>query len=197
MEKKLIDSFKKELKLSEDKLEIITFGYRLFTYSFWGYFFIALLAYLLDTLQATLTAALTASIFRIFSGGAHASNQRRCVIIGTLIFNILGLLATICYNVIPLYLLNWLFGVMAIIALTIFIIYAPADTPGKPITIKVQRSKLKGISIVLLVFWVMFCKFVFKGETNIRKLYLLASTLGLAWQSISLLPITYRWIIFK
>ncbi len=197
IEKKLIDGLEKELKLSQDKLEVIIFGYRLFIYSFWGFFFIILLAYLLGTLQATLIATLTASTFRVFSGGAHASSQRRCVVIGALIFNILGLLATTSYKYLSFYSLNWIFGITAIIALIIFIIYAPADTPGKPITTKVQRDKLKGISIGLLIFWLIFCKFAFKGETNIHKLHLLASTLGLAWQSISLLPITYGWIIFK
>lgn len=197
IEKKLINYFKKEFKLSEDKIEVVVFGYRLFIYSFLGFFFIILLAYLLGTLQATLTAALTASIFRIFSGGAHASSQRRCLIIGTIIFNIIGLLATICYNIISWCLLNRFHRITIIIALIIFIVYAPADTSGKPITTKVQRNKLKGISIALLALWVIFFNFVFKGETNIYKLYFLASTLGLSWQSITLLPGTYRWIIFK
>ncbi|MBU5676014.1 accessory gene regulator B family protein [Alkaliphilus sp. MSJ-5] len=197
IEKKLIDGLKNELKLSEDKLEIVTFGYRLLIYSILGYSFIVLVALLFGTLGASLTAAITASLFRIFSGGAHASTQKRCTIIGAVIFNLIGLTATICYNSISLYLINLLFWITAIVALITFILYAPADTPGKPITTKVQRDKLKKISIALLVIWIVLSKFVFKGETNTYKLYLLSSTLGLAWQSVSLWPSTYRWIIFK
>ena len=197
IEKKLIDGLKNELKLSEDKLEIVTFGYRLLIYSILGYSFIVLVALLFGTLGATLTAAITASLFRIFSGGAHASTQKRCTIIGAVIFNLIGLTATICYNSISLYLINLLFWIIAIVALITFVLYAPADTPGKPITTKVQRDKLKKISIALLVIWIVLSKFVFKGETNTYKLYLLSSTLGLAWQSVSLWPSTYRWIIFK
>lgn len=197
IEKKLIDGLKNELKLSEDKLEIVTFGYRLFIYSILGYSFIVVLALLFGTLGASLTAAITASLFRIFSGGAHASTQKRCTIIGAVIFNLIGLTATICYNSISLYLINLLFWITAIVALITFILYAPADTPGKPITTKVQRDKLKKISIALLVIWIVLSKFVFKGETNTYKLYLLSSTLGLAWQSVSLWPSTYQWSIFK
>ncbi|QUH19617.1 accessory gene regulator ArgB-like protein [Alkaliphilus sp. B6464] len=197
IEKKLIDGLKNELKLSEDKLEIVTFGYRLLIYSILGYSFIVLVALLFGTLGATLTAAITASVFRIFSGGAHASTQKRCTIIGAIIFNLIGLIATICYNSISLYLINLLSWITAIVALITFILYAPADTPGKPITTKVQRDELKKMSIALLVIWIVLSKFVFKGETNIYKLYFLSSTLGLAWQSVSLWPSTYRWNIFK
>lgn len=197
VEKKLIDGLKSELNLSEDKLEIVTFGYRLFIYSFLGYSIIILVALLFGTLRATLTAAITASIFRIFSGGAHASTQKRCTIIGAIIFNLIGLAATICYNNISLHLINLLFWITAIVALVTFILYAPADTPGKPITTKVQRDKLKKISILLLLIWIVLSKFIFKGVTNTYKLYFLSSTLGLAWQSVSLWPITYQWKIFR
>lgn len=197
VEKKLINGLKSELNLSEDKLEIVTFGYRLFMYSFLGYSIIILVALLFGTLGATLTAAITASIFRIFSGGAHASTQKRCTIIGAIIFNLIGLTATICYNNISLHLIDLLFWITAIVALVTFLLYAPADTPGKPINTKVQRDKLKKISILLLLIWIILSKFVFKGVTNTYKLYFLSSTLGLAWQSVSLWPITYRWKIFK
>lgn len=197
IEKRLVDYFKGELGLSDDNIEVAVFGYRLFLYSILGYILIGLVAYLLNTVRATLIAAITASVFRIFSGGAHASSQNKCLAVGTIIFNIIGLVATAYYKVMPFYLLDNLFWITAVTALIIFIIYAPADTPGKPITSKVQRYKFKSISIVLLIFWVIFFKLVFKGETNIYKLYYLASILGLLWQSISLLPITYKLIIFK
>lgn len=197
IEKKLINSLNKELNLSNDEVEVITFGYRLFIYSIVGYFFIALVAYLLGTLEATLTAAITASIFRIFSGGAHASTQKRCVAVGAVIFNILGLVANTYYNSLSIAGLKQLSLIVVIVALVSFILYAPADTPGKPITSKVQEKKLKGVSIALLVVWIILFNFVIKGEINIYRQYLLATSLGLAWQSVSLWPLTYHWIIFK
>lgn len=197
LEKRLADTLRKEIGLAEDYIEVAIFGYRLFAYSLIGYILIGLVAYLLGTMGTTLVAAVTASIFRIFSGGAHASSQKRCVIVGTVVFNVIGLFSTAYYRVIPMYLLNYFFAVTAVTALTIFIIYAPADTPGKPISARVQKNRLKGISVILLGFWIIFCNFIFKGETNIYKPYFLSSTLGLLWQSITLLPITYRCILFK
>lgn len=197
IEKKLIDNLGKELDLSEDKIEVIAFGYRLFIYSIWGYLFIILVSYILGTLPATLTAAITASLFRIFSGGVHASSQKKCVIFGAVIFNLLGLIVNLFSNDASWKLVNGLVWITVVITLVSFILYAPADTPGKPITTKVQIKKLKGISIVLLFIWCIFVHYVFKGEININKLYLLASTAGLAWQSVSLWPITYKLPIYK
>lgn len=197
IEKRLMDNLGRELDLSEDKIEVITFGYRLFIYSIWGYVLIILTSYILGTLPATLTAAVTASLFRIFSGGVHANSQKKCVVFGAVIFNLLGLIVNLFSNGASWKLANGLVWITAIIALVSFILYAPADTPGKPITTKVQIKKLKGISITLLFIWCIFVHYVFKGETNMDKLYLLASTAGLAWQSVSLWPITYKWPVFK
>jgi len=197
IEKKLIDSLNKELALSNDEVEVITFGYRLVIYSVLGYLVIALLAYLLGILGPTLTAAITASIFRVFSGGAHASTQKRCVTVGAIIFNILGFVANTFYDNLSVAMLKQFSWIVAIIALISFIVYAPADTPGKPITSKVQKGRLKGISIGLLAVWIILFNFVIKGEINIYRQYLLATSLGLAWQSVSLWKSTYRWIIFK
>lgn len=194
---KLIHSLEKELGLSSEELEVVGFGYRLFLYTIWGYLSIIVFAYLLDTLQATLTATITASLFRTFSGGAHASTQRRCVVIGTVIFNILGFISNAYHSYLSMSQIIQFSWVVAMIALVSFILYAPADTPGKPITSKVQRKKLKSISIFLLVAWFILFNFVIKGETNIYRQYLFATSLGLAWQSVSLWPSTYRWIIFK
>lgn len=197
IEKKLIDSLNSNLHLSQDEIEVVAFGYRLFVYSILGYLAIAILACLLGTLKVTLTAAITASIFRIFSGGAHASTQKRCTIIGAVVFNILGIIADTLHIYLTLDMLNWILWVVSSISLVCFVLYAPADTPGKPITSKVTRSKLKIISIALLVVWFMLFNLIVKGEINIYRQYLLATSLGLAWQSVSLLPSTYKWIVFK
>ncbi len=197
IEKKLISILQKELDLSKDKLEVITFGYRLFAYSVIGYMLIVVLSLALETLKPTLTAALTASGFRVFSGGVHASSQKKCVIIGAIIFNLLGLITTVFSGYISWVLLKWIAIIVFLITLTTFILYAPADTPGKPITAKVKVNKLKKLSIGLLITWSILIYFAFKGAINIDAQYILASTLGLAWQGVSLWPITYKWIIFK
>jgi len=197
MEKKLIDNLNKELSLSSDQLEVVAFGYKLLVYSILGYLAIGILAYIAGTVVTTLTAAITASVFRIFSGGAHASTQKRCVAMGAIIFNILGFIANTYYSQIPMDLLMKISWGSAILALVSFIVYAPADTPGKPITSKVKKGKLKGISIVLLLLWCVAFNFIIKGEININGQYLVASALGLAWQSVTLWPFAYRWIIFK
>ncbi len=197
IEERLISSLQKELNLTTDQLEVVGFGYRLLIYSIWGYLFIILLAYLFNTVQVTLTAAITASLFRIFSGGAHASTQKRCVVVGAIIFNVLGLISSTYHPYLSVDQLRGVLWVVAILAFISFILYSPADTPGKPISSEVQKKKLRSISILLLIGWFILFNFVIKGETDTNRQYLLATSLGLAWQSVSLWPLTYRWAIFK
>lgn len=197
VEKRLINNLKKELDLSDNKIEVITFGYRLFAYSVMGYILIIVSSSILGIVQPTLVAAITASVFKAFSGGVHASSQKRCVIIGAIIFNLLGLITTVFIIHISWSLLKWISATVFLLTLITFIIYAPADSPGKPITTKVKINKLKRLSIGLLIIWGILTYFAFKGIINIDVQDVLASTLGLAWQGMSLWPITYKLNIFK
>lgn len=126
---------------------------------------------------------ITSAVFRSFSGGAHSSTMFGCAIYGTIIMNILGLITKYTHPT-----KNFL----AIIILLIFMFsiwsfqkYAPADTPGKPITTKVKREKLRRLSFFTLFIWCAVCLLWYTGLVkNYTIIY--ASALGVLWQSFSL-----------
>ncbi len=126
---------------------------------------------------------ITSAVFRTFSGGAHSSTMFGCAIYGTVIMNIFGLITKHT---------NPTKSFLGIILMTIFIFSlwsfyknAPADTPGKPITTKVKREKLRRLSFFTLFIWCIVCLLWYTGLVkNYTIIY--ASALGLLWQSFSL-----------
>lgn len=172
--------------------EVILFGFRLFLTTLLGYASLIIISLWLNILPYTLPAAITTSAFRIFSGGAHASSQIRCSTIGLIIFIPLGYLIKLSFtNVLPS--LSYLLIFMALLGMYITYKYVPADTPGKPITSKVQRTYLRAISFTLLFIWFIISIYLLKYQTNIflsQTIY--ASSLGLFWQLITLTPFGYQ-----
>lgn len=140
-------------------------------------FIIALLS---NTLIQTLLFLLFYAGIRTFSFGLHAKSNIACWI-STIII----------YNVIPLLIKNYNFsdivGYIIIGASLIgMILWAPADTPKRPLIRKKQRTKCKIFSItVVLIYAIIF---------YISKSNLITNTLvySLIVQSILINPITYK-----
>ncbi len=140
-------------------------------------FIIALLS---NTLIQTLLFLLFYAGIRTFSFGLHAKSNIACWI------------STIAiYNVIPLLIKNYNFsdivGYIIIGASLIgMMLWAPADTPKRPLIRKKQRTKCKIFSItVVLIYAIIF---------YISKSNLITNTLvySLIVQSILINPITYK-----
>ncbi|SMB98663.1 accessory gene regulator B [Thermanaeromonas toyohensis ToBE] len=175
-------------------VEIILFGLRLFLTSISGYIALIIIALLLRILPYVLAAAITASVFRIFSGGAHASSPLRCNLIGVSVFSVFGYLVKMYFH--PNYNYTLLISIPIIMFLVGFYIiyrYVPAETPGKPISSQLQRRYLRIISFSLLTVWgiVSLWELSFVVEIIGRKM-ILSSCLGMAWQLFTLTPLGYR-----
>lgn len=170
--------------------EVILFGLRLFLTSAFGYGFLIVISALLGILQYSLAAAITVSVLRIFSGGAHASSQFRCNLIGIIIYVLLGFVAKIAvftFSPILLYIVSAIF----LLGVCITFIYVPADTPGKPISSKMQRTYLRAISFMILFAWFMLLISAYKYKFMTTDL-ILSSSLGILWQLASLTPPGYK-----
>ena len=186
-----INKIAEEQKLSQDDTEVILFGYNLLVNSFLGLVSILAAAYILGIFKTVLVATITAAFFRAFTGGTHANSPTKCIVFGACIFNLLGLITVHLNNAISKTNYTGTLFIMVIsIAAISFYLYAPADAPGKPITAKVHRKKLKTLAFISLLIWGIFIMVCFRGATMPQQL-VLASCLGLIWQSVSLWPITY------
>jgi len=190
---RIIGKVAEQHHLNCEDTEVVLFGFNLLMNSILGLGAIFIVAYILGIIPTVLAVTITSVIFRAFTGGAHANSPIKCIVFGAIIFNALGIIAVRISNII---LETNSLGIFAIVifgtAAISFFIFAPADTPGKPIATKVQRNKLRLLSFIFLIIWGTFMV-CFRGATMYEH-FVIASCIGLFWQSVSLWPVTY--IIF-
>ena len=185
----LMSTYKNTLSITEDQEAILQYSLRLVVGSCLSYFWALAIALLLGNLPQVLIIMLTISVLRIFSGGAHCSTMRNCIIYGTVITNILGIVtkASLPSKAVVLFLA---FSVMLFSLWTIHK-YAPADTPGKPIQTKQKRDKLKSRSFVVVFLWIFLATIAYTYSLmDYRMIY--ASVVGILWQSASLTRAGYK-----
>ncbi|WP_238134169.1 accessory gene regulator ArgB-like protein [Calderihabitans maritimus] len=169
--------------------DVVLFGLRLFLTSFSGYVALILFAAFWGIFHYALAAAVTVSLFRVFSGGAHATSPLRCNLIGLSVFLTLGFLVKLLPQAPgPL----WT-ATISLVGIFVIYKYVPAETPGKPISSKVQRKYLRIISFILLIAWGMGCTLALWQPTKfVTPDIILSSSLGMMWQLLTLTPIGYR-----
>ncbi|MDQ0286683.1 accessory gene regulator B [Desulfofundulus luciae] len=142
---------------------------------------------LLGIFPQVIAALLASVVFRLAAGGAHCTAYYRCLIGSLTTFTGLGFLA------------RWLGEidapgtemalVAAFFAVTVALIWAPADTPAKPITREGHRRALKIISLLVpLCYLALVWFFPLRGDL------VTASTLGLAFQAFTVTPAGYRFV---
>lgn len=139
-----------------------------------------ILAIIFQTLKETTLFLLFYSLIRTFSFGLHAKSNLACWITTILIYNIIPLLLK--GYIIPEY-LNYIILILAFVSV---LLWAPADTPKRPLIRKKQRKKCKIISslvILLDTIIIILCN---------NSLINNAITYSLIIQIIFINPITYK-----
>ncbi|SHK34321.1 accessory gene regulator ArgB-like protein [Paramaledivibacter caminithermalis] len=179
----LINYFRRNLEIDKDQEAILKYSIHLVISAIFSLGFALFAALLLGIFPNVLIIILTNAILRTFSGGAHSSSMLGCTIYGTVLMNILGIITKYTHP-------NK--GILAIIIFIVFIFsiliinkYAPADTPGKPITTKVKKQKLRKLSFSALFIWFGLCVLWYVGAIK-SHMMIYASTLGVLWQCFSL-----------
>ena len=108
---------------------------------------VILISIITKTLTETLLFILFYAGIRTFSFGWHANSNIACWITTLLIYNvILYFIINIDY---PIYISHIILG----ISLISMLLWAPADTPKRPLIRKKQRLKSKILSITVLVLY--------------------------------------------
>ena len=141
---------------------------------------ILLIAYITQTIKTTLLFLLFYAGIRTFSFGWHAKSNIACWISSITIYNIIPLLIS-KVNV-P----NAIGYAIIGIALISMILWAPADTPRRPLIRKKQRLKAKLLSILIVIIY--FIIFTFTKCSIIKTTLLYA----LLIQAILINPLTYK-----
>ena len=141
---------------------------------------ILLIACITQTIKTTLLFLLFYAGIRTFSFGWHAKSNIACWISSITIYNIIPLLIS-KVNV-P----NAIGYAIIGIALISMILWAPADTPRRPLIRKKQRLKAKLLSILIVIIY--FIIFTFTKCSIIKTTLLYA----LLIQAILINPLTYK-----
>ncbi len=198
--RKLTLNLSASLSLSTEQQEIVNYALDILLSTLLNVALITIVSSLLGVTSYALTALLAAALVRYFSGGAHCTSSERCVLAGTLTVPLFGWLAFRLSPAVsswPGHLVTVLFAALIAVMFLSIILWAPADTPGKPITTKREKSFLRraalltatamsGILLLAIRYW---------GNTP-HLTYLIAALIGIAWQSFSLSPPGY-WLVHR
>lgn len=188
MIKIIIDLIKKNNHNIES--DILEFGVKTIIQFFVGYSCLILVSFLLGVLTETLVVALTSSIIRIFSGGAHATSPLRCTIIGVVVFVSLGFLVKHLYNTNILNYYYILIPIVSIISIIILYKYGYASTHKKLLSSYNHGKKLRSIAAKFLVFWTIsgIIMMLANSENYFINNYIISSSFGLIWNMFTLTP---------
>ncbi len=138
------------------------------------------IAIILKTLPETLLFLLFYAGIRTFSFGFHANSSLGCWISTLIIYNLIPL---IIHNLaIPKY-VGYITGIISILTFSLF---APADTPKRPLIKKEMRQKCKLTSISIILIYLIIYYFSTNNLINNAIVY------ALIIQNILINPITYK-----
>lgn len=178
--KSLANFITKDLNYDEEKNEIIIYSIEMFLLGFIGFLAILLLGFIFNALLPAAIAAITGGILRRVSGGAHFDTPLKCLSFGAVTYGLIGVLAK---NLWTIGFVNWVNILLVLISLIIVTLLAPVDSEGKPIHSQDLKSKLR-VSSVMIVMLILVLTIV---SNNL--LINISATLGVFYQSLTLLPI--------
>ena len=141
---------------------------------------ILIIASITKTLSKTALLMLFYAGIRTFSYGMHAKSNLSCWISSIIIYN--GIPLFISKIQLPNYINYIILGV----ALISMILWAPADTPKKPLIRKKERLKCKILSIIVVLIYIII--YLFSNSTLINQTIIFA----LIIQILLINPISYK-----
>ena len=178
------------LKVDEDQEQVIIYGaINLFQVIF-AFLWVIIAGVFFGVLYEAVLFTVTVGILRKYSGGAHASSPSRCIIIGT----ILAVLAGIIINNV-LYIANNYIVLLISVAFMIFSFMivaknAPVDSIKKPINNMEMRKQFRKKSIIVLSIYSIIIMILFILNKKYLELHYIKLmeiiSLGVLWQTITL-----------
>lgn len=186
---KILNIYKKQLSIDDGTEAILRYSIRLVISTMLSYSLALLLALLFGTFYYVLFIMLTFSTLRVFSGGAHCSNMGNCATYGAVVANILGLVAQ--KNQLTKVFMLTMIIIAFVFSLWAISKYAPADTPGKPITTKLKKERLRKKSLIVVCVWFLGCVLWYTYFSEVKTI-VYASTIGILWQSFTLTKTGYK-----
>lgn len=177
---KLIKIIKKHNNIDNTKLLEIKYGLETIYLTIVKTIVFIIIALLLNTTKELLYFMLFYGILRLTGFGVHAQKSSHCWISSIITFVFIPIL--IKYVIIHKYILY----ILSLISLIILSIYAPADTPKRPLINKKKRIIYKTITIIISLIYIL--------TILLNKNYIFTNALlySLLLQSFLVTPLTYK-----
>ena len=183
MKNKFIDS---SLKLISNNHQLNELDIKKYRYGLEAFYNLAtkmivmiIISLILNTVLELFALVVIYSIYRLYGFGIHMKTSLLCWFTTIPIY--IGGCLLMKSIIIPPYIviILWIFGIAS------FILFAPADTPARPLIHKDKRIRAKILSIVIVI--ISFIIYIFIQNVVIKNLILY----GLLIESISIDPLTY------
>ncbi len=183
-----------QVSLSQRDQVALRFGFQLLLGEGFKLVIFLVVAYFLGVTQEVFIIAMVAALLRGVSGGVHCSTFGHCLLVCTVGFNVLGMIARWIADVLPH---TCLLGIiLSVYLLSWWVIYfwVPAENPNRPIRDISEKIKFRKMSFGLINLWLII-NFLIWGTGYYYpcwESFVIAATLGVLWQIFSVTPFGYR-----
>lgn len=184
MKKKFIESsirlIKNNKRVDELEEKKLRYGLEGFYNVFVKTIVMLVLAVVLDIVPEYVLLILVYSTLRLYGFGIHMKTSAQCWLTSVPMY--IGGCLLIKYVTFPEYIsvIIWIFGFLS------FLLFAPADTPARPLIHKEKRIRAKILSILILIGYFVIYHYV--DITVIKNVILY----GVLMESVSISPIIYK-----
>lgn len=171
-------------EVNQERAEIIRYGFELLIGEVPKMFFVLILAIILGKFKYFVISVIIIGLYRTFSGGVHMRTHIECFIATTSLY--LGNVYISELLEFPNIYIKLILAILIyIFAVTMIILYAPADTDTVPILIRKERKQKRNISIIIATVS-MILSFIVRDNT-ISNMFLL----GIFLQTLTITKFTY------
>ena len=171
-------------EVDQERAEIIRYGFELLIGEVPKMFFVLILAIILGKFKYFVISVIIIGLYRTFSGGVHMRTHIECFIATTSLY--LGNVYISELLEFPNIYIKLILAILIyIFAVTMIILYAPADTDTVPILIRKERNQKRNISIIIATVS-MILSFIVRDNT-ISNMFLL----GIFLQTLTITKFTY------
>lgn len=181
------------LDVDEDKEQTIIYGAINLLQITFAILWVIIIGLLLGVLYEALIFSIVVGILRKYSGGVHASSPSHCIIIGTILAAIAGIIIDKLFYKLTISTVVVISIFCVVAALIIVFENAPVDSINKPITNIEMKRRFKGKSILVILIFSLLIMILFVFHKTYLQVYYITAiesiTLGILWQSITLTKI--------
>ncbi|MCL4365604.1 accessory gene regulator B family protein [Patescibacteria group bacterium] len=174
-----------------EKADAVSYGCEIMIRSLIKVVTISAISLMLDIFLETWTIIIFSALLRTFSGGAHCSTYKNCLLTSLLTFTALGLLIKAVNPFLTELTAMSLLILATIVLFSIWLRWIPSGSENRPLTNSADLKRFKKYSFLIIGLNFIISLVLIHFQTSWKMTYILAATLGLLWQGFNVSPFGY------